>query len=133
MNLGLPCSHSPLTCMPQADLTALLKHSTCLYQWSLLSFRMRSRSSMPNWASSFLDLMVTMSCGLTLQTCRIIVLSFCCRCWRFGFINGRVSLAWSIALHTRAEHAATCLKKRGGGKRELVAAPSSGGFPMCCG
>ena len=62
---------------------------------------MRSRSSMRSRASSSLDLVVTMSCGLTLQICLIIALSFCCRCWRFGFVNGQVSLAWSIALHTQ--------------------------------
>ena len=28
-------------------------------------------------------------------------LSFCWRRWRFGFVNGQVSLAWSIALHTQ--------------------------------
>ena len=68
---------------------------------SLLSFRMRSRSSMPSRASSSLDLVVTVSCGLTLQICLIIALSFRCRRWRFGFVNGQVSLAWSIALRTQ--------------------------------
>ena len=67
----------------------------------VLSFRMRFRSSMPSRTSSSLDLMVTMSCGLTLQICLIIALSFHCRCWRFGFVNGQVLLAWSIALHTQ--------------------------------
>ena len=42
-----------------------------------------------------------MSCGLTLQICLIIALSFHCRRWRFGFVNGQVSLAWSITLHTQ--------------------------------
>ena len=27
-------------------------------------------------------------------------MSFRCRHWRFGFVSGQVSLAWSIALHT---------------------------------
>ena len=72
-----------------------------LYHQSLLSFRMRSRSSMPSRTSSSLDLVVTMSCGLTLQICLIIALLFRCRCWRFGFVNGQVSLAWSIALRTQ--------------------------------
>ena len=74
---------------------------TCPYQRSLLSFRMRSRFSMPSRASSSLDLMVTMSCVLMLQICLIIALSFRCRCWRFGFVNGIVSLTWSIALRTQ--------------------------------
>ena len=59
------------------------------------------RSSMPSPTSSSLDLVVTMSWGLTLQICLIIALSFRCRCWRFGFVNGQVSLAWSIALVTQ--------------------------------
>ena len=47
-----------------------------------------------------MDLMVAVSCGLTLQICLIIALSFRCRCWRQGFFTGQVSLAWSIALRT---------------------------------
>ena len=60
-----------------------------------------AKSSMPSCASSSLDLVVTTSCGLTLQICLIIALSFRCRRWRFGFVNGQVSLAWSIALRTQ--------------------------------
>ena len=86
-----------------AVLTAPLERSTCTYHRSLLSFRMSSRSSIPSRASSSLDL-VTMSCGLTLQICLIIALSFHCRRWRFGFVNGQVSLAWSIALCTQELH-----------------------------
>ena len=41
------------------------------------------------------------SCSLTLQICLIIALSFRCRRWRFGFVNGQVWLAWSIALFPR--------------------------------
>ena len=66
-----------------------------------LSFRMRSRSSMPSRTSSSLDLVVMTYCGLTLQICLIIALSFHYRRWRFGFVNGQVSLAWSIALRTQ--------------------------------
>ena len=87
--------------MSKTVLTAPLEHSTCPYQWSLLSFRMRSRSSMPSRASSSLYLVMTVSYGLTLQICLIIALSFCCILWRFGFVNGQVSLAWSIALCTQ--------------------------------
>ena len=76
---SLSVSCFPSTCMSMAVLTALLEHSTCPYQRSLLSFRMRSRSSMPSRTSSSLDLVVTMSCGLTLQICLIIALSFHCR------------------------------------------------------
>ena len=99
--LGLPGPCFPSTCILQAVFTAPLEHSTCPYQQSLLSSRMRSRSSIPSRASNSLDLMVTMSCGLTLQICLIIALSFLCRQWRFGFVNGQISLAWSIVLHTQ--------------------------------
>ena len=100
-DLGLQGPCFPSTCMSKAVLTAPLERSTCPYHRSLLSFRMRSRSSMPSRISNSLDLVVTMSCGLTLQICLIIALSFRCRCWRFGFVNGQVSLAWSIVLRTQ--------------------------------
>ena len=94
-----PCF--PSTCMSKALLTAPLERSICPYQQSLLSFRMRSRYSMQTCTSSSLDLVVTMSCGLTLQICLIIALSIRCRHWRFGFVKGQVSLVWSIALYTQ--------------------------------
>ena len=87
--------------MSEAILTAPLERSTCPYQRSLLSFRMRSRSSVPSRASISVDLMLAVSCGLTLQICLIIALSFRCRRWRLGFVNGQVSLAWSFALRTQ--------------------------------
>ena len=71
--LGLPGPRFPSTCMPKAVLTAPLEISTCPYQRSLLSFRMRSRSSLPSRTSSSLDLVVKLSCGLTLQTCLIFI------------------------------------------------------------
>ena len=101
--LGLPDPGDPRfpsICMSKAVLTAPLEHSTCPYHLSLVSFRMRSRFSMPSCTSSSLDLVVTMSCGLTLQICLIIALSFRSRRWRFGFVIGQVSLEWSIALRT---------------------------------
>ena len=98
---GLPGPCFPTICMSKAVLTAPLERSTCPYQRSLLSFSMRSRSSMPSHASSSMDLMVAVSCGLTLQICLIIALSFRCRRWGLGFVNGQVSLAWSIALCTQ--------------------------------
>ena len=109
--LGLPGPRFPSSCMPKAVLTAPLVRSTCPYHWSLLSSRMRSRSSMPSRTSSSLDLVVTMSCGLTLQICLIIALSFRCRRLRFGFVSGQVSLAWSIALRTPAVHTTTCFER----------------------
>ena len=116
--LGLPGPRFPSTCMSKAVLIAPLEHSTCPYQWSLLSFRMRSRSSMPSSASSSLDLVVAMSWGITLQICLIIALSFRCRCWKFSF----VSAMEHCPPHTRAVHMATSWKK-GGGKTELLSAP----------
>ena len=86
--LGLPGPCFRSTCMSKAVLTAPLERSICPNQWSLLSFRIRSRSSMPSQASSSLDLVVTMSCGLTLQICHFTAdiggLAYLCRCWRFG-------------------------------------------------
>ena len=120
--LGLPGPRFPSTCTWKAVLTGPLEHSTCLYQWSFLIFRMSSRSSMPSRPSSSLDLVVT-SCGLTLQICLIIALSFCCRHWRFGFVNGHSH--WHGALrsaHKSCTHGHVSWK-RGGVKKELVAAP----------
>ena len=123
--LGLPGPRFPSTCMSKAVLIAPLERSTCPYHRSLLSFRMRSRSSMPSRTSSSLDLVVTMSCGLTLQICLIIALSFRCRRWRFGFVNGQVSLAWSIALRTQELYTWPRVLKI----LELL----PGGFHTCCG
>ena len=97
---GLPSPRFPSTCMWKAVLTASLKRSTCPYQRSLLSFKMKS--SMPSRASSSPDLVVTTSCGLTLQICLIIALSFRCRRYRFGFVNGQVSLLRTQELYTRS-------------------------------
>ena len=85
----------------KAVLTAPLECSMCPYQRSLLSFSMRSRSSMPSHASSSVDLMVAVSRSFTLHICLFIALPFCCRCWRLSFVNDQVSLAQSIALCTQ--------------------------------
>ena len=120
VTLGLPGPRFRTICMSKAVLTAPLERSTCPYQLSLLSFRMRSRSSMPSHASSSVDLMLAVSCGLTLQICVIIALSFRCRRWRLGFVNGQVSLAWSIALHTHELYTGPrVLKKRCREERKL--------------
>ena len=74
------------------------------------SLRMRSRSSMPNCTSSSLDLVVTMSCGLTLQICLIIALSFRCRCWRFCQWPSLAGMEHCVP-HTRAVHTATCFER----------------------
>ena len=74
--------------------------STCPYHRSLLSFRMRSRSSMPSRASSSLDLVVTIlrpDIANLSDHCPVISLQTL-EVWLF---NGQVSLAWSIALRTQ--------------------------------
>ena len=43
---------------------------------------------------------MAVSCGLTLQICLIIALSFHFRRWSQGFVTGQVLLAWSIGLRT---------------------------------
>ena len=101
----------------------------------LLSFKMRSASSMPSRASSSVDLMLAVFCGLTLQICLIIALSFHCRRWRLGFVNNQVSLAWSIALRTQAVHMAKCLERKVAERENwyqlLELLP--GVFHTCCG
>ena len=106
----------PSNCRSKAVLTAQLEHSTCPHQRSLLSFRMRSRSSMPRRSSSSLDLVVTISCGLTLQICLIIALSFRCRVG--GLALSMAKSHWHGALHSRhtAVHAATCLEREVSGR-----------------
>ena len=113
----LPCHFGP----PRPTLSINLYVKGCLdcttgaFHMSIpsksSSFRMRSRSSMPSCTSSSLDLVVTMSCGLTLQICLIIALSFRCRRWRFVFVNGQVSLAWSIVLRTQELYTRPCVLK----------------------
>ena len=121
--LGLPGPRFPSTCMSKAVLTAPLERSTCPYHRSFLSFRMRSRSSMPSCASSSLDLVVTMSCGLA-------DLSVWSLPYHFAADNGGLALSvakscWHGALHSTHK---SCTHghvfwKRGGMKRELVADP----------
>ena len=64
-------------------------------QQSLLSFKMRLRSSSSSFASSSLDLSVTTSSGSILQICLIMALSLHCR---LVLVSGHVSLAWSMVL-----------------------------------
>ena len=61
--------------------------------------------------SSSVDLMMAVSCGLTLHICLIIALSFRCRRKRQGFVTGQVSLAWSIALRTHELYTWPCVFK----------------------
>ena len=77
--------------------------------------------------------MVTISCGLTLQICLIIALSFRCRCWRFGFVSGQISLACSIALCTQELYMRPHVLKERCWEENLIAAPwtSSRRFFTC--
>ena len=68
-------------------------------------------------ASSSVDLILAVSCGLTLHICLIIALSFRCRRWRLDFVIGQVSLAWSIALRTQELFTRHVSSEKGGGKR----------------
>ena len=86
-------------------LTAPLEHSTCLIQRSLLSLKMRSKSSC--FDSTLRDLTVVIFFGLLLQICLIMALSLHCRsiftCMEHG--------AW----HPRALNMAMGLVRKVGG------------------
>ena len=56
VSLGLPAPRLPSICIPHAVLIAPLEHSTCQNQRSLLSLKMRLRSSSSSFASNSLDL-----------------------------------------------------------------------------
>ena len=121
--LSLPGPHFPSTCMSQAVLTAPLEHSTCHTSRAISPSEWGpdpqcQATQVADWTWWW-----QMSWGLTLQICLIIGLSFRCRHWRFGFVNGQVSLAWSIALCTQKLYMQPRVLKRGDVKRELVAAP----------
>ena len=66
-HLGPPRPMLSNNCMSKDVLTALLERYMCPYQWSLLSIRMRSRSSMPSPVSSSVDLKLAVSYGFILQ------------------------------------------------------------------
>ena len=109
--LGLLGPRFPSTCMSKAVLTAPLEPSTCPYYRSLLSFRMRSRSSMPSHTSSSLDLVVTMSWSDIADLsdhCSVILLQTL-EVWLCQW----PSLAGMehCAPHTRAVHMATCFER----------------------
>ena len=93
VSLGLLAPCLPSIFISHAVLTAPLERSTCPNQRSLLSLKMRLRSSSSSFASRSLDLTVATSSGLILQICLIMALSLRCRLsW---------SVAWSMALCTQ--------------------------------
>ena len=78
---------------------------------------------MPSHASSSVDLMLAVSCGLTLQICLIIALSFPADTGGWALLMAKFH--WHGALHS-AHKSCThnhMSRKRGGGKRDLVTAP----------
>ena len=98
VSLGLPSPRLPSICISHAVLIAPLERSTYPNQGSLLSLKMRSRSSSSSFASNLLHLTVATSSGLILQICLIMALSLRCkRCW-FVLVSGQVSLALSMVL-----------------------------------
>ena len=97
VGLGLPAPSLPSICISHAVLIAPLERSTFPNQRSLLSLKMRLRSSSSSFASNLLDLTVATSSGLILQICLIMALSLCCKRCRFVLVSGQVSLAWRSA------------------------------------
>ena len=85
--LGLPAPRLPSNCISYAVLIAPLERATCPNQRSLLSLKMRLRSSSWSFASSSLDLTLATSSGLILQICLIMALSLRCKCCRFVLVN----------------------------------------------
>ena len=79
--------------------------------------------------------MVAVSCGLTLQICLIIALSFCCRRWRQGFVQRiiifycsfhlsvsiDVAVAAVLSVFTAALKLVPKFKAHGGSVRENLA------------
>ena len=115
VSLGLPAPSLPSICLSHDVLIAPLEHSTCPNQRSVLSLKMRSRSSSSSFASNSLDLTVATSSGLILQICMIMALSLPCR---FVLqVSGQVSLAWSMVLRTQelySIHGHVSCKRSGG-------------------
>ena len=112
VSLGLHASLLPSICISHSILTAPLEHSTCPNQRSLLSLKMRSRSSSSSFASSWLELTMATSSGLMLQICLIMALSLRCRLF---LVSGQDSLAWSLVLRTQELYTWPQACKRGGG------------------
>ena len=83
-----------------------------------------------------MDLMVAVSCGLTLQICLIIALVISLQTLEAGLCYWPSFTGMEhCAPHTRAVHTATCLERKVAGREnwfqllELL----SGGFHTCCG
>ena len=95
--LGLPAPRLPSICISYAVLIAPLERATCPNQRSLLSLKMRSRSSSWSFASSSLDLTLATSSGLILQICLItqnISLNWWVRRYWGGSFENSQSMFW---------------------------------------
>ena len=101
VSLGLSAPYLPLICISNTVLAAPLERSTCPNQRSLLSLKMRLRSSSSRLASNSLDLTMATSSGLILQICLIMALSL-----RYKSV---AKFHWHGALHARAVYMATGL------------------------
>ena len=97
-------------------LTAPQECSTCPYQRSFLSYRMRSRSSMPSRAStcSSLDLIVGVSCGLHGRSVLSLLCPFAADAGGLALLIAKFRWHEALQAHTSAVHMPTCLE------RELV-------------
>ena len=114
--LGLPGPCFPSACMSKAVLTAPLERSTCSYQQSLFSFRMRSSYSMQTHTSSSMVLVVTMSCGLPLQIshhCPVNSLQTL-EVWLCQW--PRLTGMEHCSLHSTLVHMTTCLEREVAGR-----------------
>ena len=113
VSVGLPPLRLPSICILHAVLNAPLERSTCPDQQSLLSLKMRLRSSSSSFASSSLNLTVATSSGLIVQICLIMALSLHCKVhlgqWpSFTGMEHGASLAWSMALPTQELYTWPC-------------------------
>ena len=129
--LGLPGPRFPSTCMSKAVLTAPLEHSTCPYHRSLLSFRMRSRSSMPSCTSSSLDIVLWSEIADLSDHCPVISLQTL-EVWlhQMSSLTGMEH----CTPHTRAVHTAACFEREW--REERTGSRSLNFFQVvftCCG
>ena len=71
-----------------------------LHRWSDQCVHTSGAFSLSVWGSGLQCLAVQVAQWTWWWQCFVfIALSFRCRRWRLGFVNGQVSLAWNIALH----------------------------------
>ena len=121
--LGLPGPRFPSTCIWKAVITAPLEHSTCPYQWSILSLE---RGPDPQCQATQVAYWIWWWQCLAAWHCR----SVCSLPCHFAAEAGGLALSMAKSHWRRALHSAhkSCTHghvswKRDGMKRELVADP----------